>query len=123
MADNLQSRHAMSHFHVEARQGFRPAIAAPSAPVGLSETGTAPEMLFDALDGRELIVLGRRWKVEVFSVCAMGGCRYVQLAMKGQQEYMLTLRVATSAEPRLLIPRLLTWLAHPTSSGEILEVG
>jgi hypothetical protein len=80
-------------------------------------------MLFGALDGRELIVLGRRWKVEVFSVCELGGCRYVQLALKGHNEYMLTLRVASGSDPRLLVPRLLTWLAHPSSSGEILEIG
>lgn len=123
MAGSLQYPVTMSHFHVAARPGFGPATAAPASRIGVSEPDAGPEALFGSLDGRELIVLGRHWKVEVFSVCAMGGCRYVQLALKGTQEYMLTLRVATGADQRLLIPRLLTWLAHPTSSGEILEIG
>jgi hypothetical protein len=85
-------------------------------------TTSDPETVFSALDGRELIVLGRRWKTEVFSVCELGGCRYVQLSLQGEQQYMLTLRVASSADIKQLVPRLLSWLAHPSSSGEILDV-
>jgi hypothetical protein len=82
-----------------------------------------PEALFSALDGREMIVLGRRWRIAVFSVCELSGWRYVQLALEAPGHYMmLTLRVATGADIRELIPRLLGWLAHPTPSGEILEI-
>ncbi len=82
----------------------------------------APDSLFSMLNERELIVLGRRWKIEVFSVCELGGFRYVQLAVSGLEEYMLTLRVGEGVDVRQLIPRLLTWLARPASSGEILDV-
>jgi hypothetical protein len=52
----------------------------------------------------------------------LGGCRYVQLSLQGEQQYMLTLRVASGADIKQLVPRLLNWLAHPSSSGEILDV-
>ena len=81
-----------------------------------------PEALFAALDGRELAVLGKRWRVEVFSVCELGGRRYVQIALQGDTQYMLTLRIAPKAELRDLIPCLLTWVQHPSSTGEILDV-
>jgi hypothetical protein len=112
-------------FHVVARAGLAAGqiAAEPQERSGPLETHiTSPEMLFSALDGRELIVLGRRWKVEVFSVCELGGCRYVQLSLQGQEQYMLTLRVGSGTDVRQLIPRLLTWLAHPSSSGEILDI-
>ena len=33
------------------------------------------EALFEALDGRELIVLGNHWKIEVFSACEVVGAK------------------------------------------------
>jgi hypothetical protein len=110
--------------HLVARLGFSPGhVDTSRVASGLTTPGPTPEDLFNALDGRELIVLGQRWKVEVFSVCALGGCRYMQLSLQGDQQYMLTLRVTTGAEIPHLVPKLIAWLAHPSSSGEILEIG
>lgn len=81
-----------------------------------------PEELFSAIDGRDLSILGRHWRVEVFSVSEIGGHRYVQLALRGGSDHMLTLRVMPDAEPYQLIPRLLTWLARPGLTGEIVDV-
>jgi hypothetical protein len=110
--------------HVVARTGFQPGQAAPAEVrhTHVEPTPGESEVLFAALDGRELIVLGRKWTVEVFSVCALGGCRYVQLSLQSAQQYMVTLRVAAGTDIRQLIPRLLTWLAHPSSSGEIIDI-
>jgi hypothetical protein len=110
--------------HVVARTGFG---AGQVAPAQAREAHPEPvqgesEGLFAALDGRELIVLGKKWLVEVFSVCALGGCRYVQLSLQSEQQFMVTLRVAAGTDMRQLIPRLLSWLAHPSLSGEIIDI-
>lgn len=80
------------------------------------------EALFWALDGRDLVVLGRRWHVEVFSVVELAGRRYVQLSLEGLTHYMLTLRLKAETPVRRLIPAVLSWLARPTTSGEIIDV-
>lgn len=80
------------------------------------------EALFWALDGRDLVVLGKRWHVEVFSVVEMAGRRYMQLSLDGPVHYMLTLRLGPETPARRLIPSVLSWLAHPTSSGEVIDV-
>ena len=108
--------------------------ARPGSPAGdeiLARTGSdgpqSPardaEILFSLLDGRELIVLGRRFRVDVFSVCEMGGCRYVQLSLHGVEDYMLTLRLGGLRTSNGSCPRLLSWLDAPATSGEVLDVG
>jgi hypothetical protein len=91
----------------------------PDGPLGPSRDA---ETLFSLLDGRELIVLGRRFRIDVFSVCEMGGCRYVQLSLHGAEHYMLTLRLGGMADIERIVPRLLAWLARPSISGEVLDV-
>jgi hypothetical protein len=114
----------MPHY-VVARAGTAPGLATSlpqqCAPIDQARIETC-ESLFNALDGRDVMVLGRRWRIEVFSVLELAGRRYVQLALHGPEQYMLTLRMRPGAESRQVIPTLLPWLAHPTSSGEILEV-
>jgi hypothetical protein len=88
----------------------------PPAPVDTCET------LFWALDGRDLTILGHRWRVEVFSAVELAGRRYMQLAIAGPQHYMLTLRLSTTTPAHRLIPAVLTWLTHPTGSGSILDI-
>lgn len=79
------------------------------------------ETLFWALDGRDLVVLGKRWRVEVFSVVELAGRRYMQLSLDGSTHYMLTLRLAPETSVRRLIPAVLSWLTHPTTSGEVVD--
>ncbi len=80
------------------------------------------ETLFWALDGRDLVVLGKRWHIEVFSVVELAGRRYMQLSLDGPTHYMLTLRLSPEASVRRLIPTVLSWLTHPTASGEVIDV-
>jgi hypothetical protein len=99
-----------------------------------SFTGTAAEptasrpvvehrdRVYWALDGRDVVVLGKRWHVEVFSVVEHAGHRYVQLALDGPQRYMLTLRVVPDTPVNRLIQALLGWLTHPTTSGDVINV-
>ena len=91
--------------------------------VQVDESSSASsESVFQALDGRELTVLGRRWRVEVFSVLELAGRRYVQLSVNGPARYMLTLRMRPGAEARHAVRVLLAWLARPAGSGEVLDV-
>jgi hypothetical protein len=110
--------------HLAVRTGPQP--DSDMLPQGKTNTPSGPdpeaEALFALLDGRELIVLGRHFRIDVFSVCEMGGCRYIQLSLHGSEEYMLTLRVASGADSSQVIPRLLNWLTRPSTSGEVLNL-
>jgi hypothetical protein len=79
------------------------------------DSGLPPEDLFVALDGRIVSVGRDRWRVEVFSVVDDDdGSRWVQLAIKGEPDYALTLRLfrSTAAEPA--IGAIIRWLYDPT---------
>jgi hypothetical protein len=80
------------------------------------------ETVFQALDGRDVTVLGHRWRLEVFSVLELAGRRYVQLSVNGPARYMLTLRMRLDTEARYAIRTLLPWLTRPAGSGEVLDV-
>lgn len=88
----------------------------PDTPAASAET------VFQTLDGRELTVLGRRWRLEVFSVLELAGQRYVQLSADGPTRSMITLRMRPVTDPQHAIPVLVRWLARPARSGEVLDV-
>ncbi len=56
----------------------------------------SPEQLYSALDGREVEVWGKRHRVEVYSVRDEIGRRWVQLALRGEPAYLVTLKLAKS---------------------------
>lgn len=93
----------------------------PSVDRKIRFEADSSEALFHALDGCELRARGELWHLEIFSVCELGGARYVQLALNGSERHMLTLRVNHDADIRRLIPRLLSWLLKPTF-GEVLTI-
>lgn len=117
-------RRSMS-LYVVARPGFLPgdAVAREHTDVVADRPQAETcEALFWALDGRDLVVRGRRWRVAVFSVVELAGRRYVQLSLEGAQQYLVTLRLAADVTMARLIPPMLTWLAHPTASGEVIDI-
>jgi hypothetical protein len=83
-----------------------------------------PGRLFEALDGRELSISGHNWQVEVYSVSDLAPHRWIQLAVKGDQPHMLTLRLEQSAGAQDAVMALSTWLGDPseTQANEILNV-
>lgn len=110
--------------YVVARPGFANETLAARQR---DETAARPpaescEALFWALDGRDLVVLGRRWRVGVFSVVELAGRRYVQLSLEGSARYMLTLRLVPDVTVSRIVPTILAWLAHPTASGEVIDI-
>lgn len=54
----------------------------------------SPEALFDDLHGQATVVGNRAWSIDVFSVSDLAGDRWVQLAVHGDEDRMLTLRLA-----------------------------
>jgi hypothetical protein len=79
------------------------------------DSGLPPEDLFVALDGRTVSVGRDRWRVEVFSVVDdEDGSRWVQLAIKGEPDYALTLRLFRSTAAERAIGAIIRWLYDPT---------
>src|SRR5262249_32084059 len=91
-----------------------------NTPEGLS---IEPERLIDALDGRQLTVLGRSWLLHGYGTCEACGRRWVQLGLTGQTKHMLTLRLAPDDDVARAVQALSSWLANPsTNKAQILSV-
>jgi len=76
-----------------------------------------PEPLFRALDGRDVTVSGQNWRIEVFSVCDHDARRWVQLALKGEPGYVLTLRLAAGDGVTRAVSALSDRLTEPELSN------
>jgi hypothetical protein len=79
---------------------------APDRP----RSAQAGEGLFEGLDGRDLLVSGQAWHVEVYAVCEEAGRCWVQVAVDGPRHYMLTLAFATRVGVRQAVDTLSNWL-------------
>jgi hypothetical protein len=103
VAAKLQLFRAMS-----ARRSDFAAARAPVAMLPVSKANESrpkrryvePKRVFVALDGRELIVGGRRWRIEVFSVRDLSGLRWIQLALKGTSALTFALKLDAGAGAR-----------------------
>ena len=84
--------------------------------------GSKAERLFAELDGRDLLVSGEAWHLEVYSVCEQAGRRWIQLAIDGPQHHMLTLALATGSGVGHAVRALSSWLADPHDADHILLV-
>jgi hypothetical protein len=81
------------------------------------------ERLFAALDGRDLVVSGQAWHLEVYGICEEAGRRWIQLAVVGPHHHMLTLALATRAGVRQAVRTLTGWLEEPSDAHQVLNVG
>lgn len=82
----------------------------------------APRRLFAALDGRELLVSGRRWRIEVFSVRDLAGLRWIQLALKGKSRQTFALKLDAGAGVRRVVEAVTTQLSSPAQLGDMSNV-
>jgi len=98
------------------------AVRTPASPAVEQPAVDSCQSLFWALDGRHLVVLGKRWHVEVFSVVELAGRRFMQLSLDGPAHHMLTLRLTPQTPVRRLVPTVLLWLSHPESSAAVIDV-
>jgi hypothetical protein len=85
-------------------------------------TFVAPRRLFAALDGRELLVAGLRWRIEVFSVRDLAGLRWVQLALKGKSRQTLALKLDAGAGVRRVVEALVSQINSPAPLGDMSNV-
>jgi len=81
-----------------------------------------PDELFGDLDGRELLVAGRSWRIEVFSVGDFDNGRWVQLGLSSDESYMLTLHCAPFEAADRLMAAVRSWLDSPSENNQILNV-
>lgn len=84
---------------------------------------SAAERLFARLDGRDVLVDGEAWHIEVYGICEDAGRRWVQLAIDGPQHHMLTLALATRAGVRQAVAAVSRWLEDPTDCPMMLSIG
>jgi hypothetical protein len=106
-----RTRPALGHADTEAPYAARnPAVFDSQDALRLS------------LDGLELSVMGRAWQVEVFSVAEISSRQYVQVALHGPVDHLVTLRLKPASRPALIIPALIAWIGHPGPAGHIVDV-
>ena len=91
-------------------------------PVQWAQRLVTPDDLFDMLDGSDLTVGGRTWRIEVYSIRDRAGLRWVQLALNGDPFHMLAVRVQTGDGPEPVVNALSSWLINPGSTTAILPV-
>jgi hypothetical protein len=87
-----------------------------------------PEELFVGLDGRQVTVAGRSWRLQVYGACDGGGPRWVQLGLTGAapvseppRPHMLTLRLGPGEDVSHAVKALASWLANPSNKRNILS--
>jgi hypothetical protein len=85
-------------------------------------TFVAPRRLFAALDGRELLVAGLRWRIEVFSVRDLAGLRWVQLALMGKSRQTLALKLDAGAGVRRAVEALVSQINSPAQFSDMSNV-
>jgi hypothetical protein len=81
-----------------------------------------PKRVFVALDGRELIVGGRRWRIEVFSVRDLAGLRWIQLALKGTSALTFALKLDAGAGARRAVMAVTSKLMSPAVFDDVPNV-
>ena len=96
----------------------------PHPRLAQKEQFVAPNRVFEMLDGRELRVSNHHWNVEVYSVSDQAQHRWVQIGLKGEHDYMLTLRLDSGSSGQRAIDTLSSWLRHPSDAqtDQILNV-
>jgi hypothetical protein len=86
------------------------------------QTFVEPRRLFAALDGRELLVAGLRWRVEVFSVRDLAGLRWVQLALKGKSRQTFALKLDPGAGVQRAVEAVVSRITSPAPLSDISNV-
>jgi hypothetical protein len=81
-----------------------------------------PKRLFAALDGRELLVSGRRWRIEVFSVRDLAGLRWIQLALKGKSRLTFALKLDRGAGVHRAVEAVTSLLMSPAQLSDMSNV-
>lgn len=94
-------------------------VVASDHPTWSGSRLQTPDDLFAALDGRTIVVGRRAWQVEIYGVRDLGGHRWIQAGLIGDENRtMVTMRRApTSAAAQHVIFALSSWLADRSEPG------
>lgn len=79
------------------------------------------ERLFTSLDGRDLLVGGEAWHIEVYGICEEAGRRWVQMAIDGPQHHMVTLALATRDGVRQAVAAVSQWIENPAECSMVVN--
>ncbi len=79
------------------------------------------QRLFAALDGRDLLINGQSWHLEVYGVLEDAGRRWVQLAVDGPTHQMLTLALAARSSVEQVVRALSSWLEDPAETQPVVK--
>ena len=82
----------------------------------------ARDELFAALDGRELEVDKRCWRIELYGISDVCGQRWIQLGLTGQKRLSLTMKLAIGDGEQRALLLLSEWLTAPSKVTEVLNV-
>lgn len=74
-------------------------VASPMSLLEVSPAGPSIDAIFQAFDGQAYEINGSTCRVEVYGVHADGCCQWVQLAIDGEAQKLITLRLCTAPEP------------------------
>jgi len=78
--------------------------------------------LFGALDGRDFVVGGEHWRLEVFSVVEDAQHLWIQVRLIGRLPRLLTLCLPGQADVPEALAALTTWLDPRTAAASIGNV-
>ena len=73
-----------------------------------------PEALFEALDGHALHGPHHSWQIRVYSILEERGWRWVQLALEGDPDCMVTMRTSLDDDGEETLRVLSAWMQNPT---------
>ncbi len=73
--------------------------------------------LFEALDGRNVSLRSRSWRIEISGVFEQEGLRWLQMTLRGIPPYSVAVRIAPLDTAAEVVEALRTWLAFPSKSS------
>ena len=91
------------------------------APGLLTPSTVDPDQVFAELHNLEFAAGGGHWRIEVYSVSDQGDYRWVQMAVAGTHDYMLTVRLPEGAGSETALPALAEWLAAPSAFSHVVD--
>src|SRR5215467_12607286 len=81
-----------------------------------------PDDLFNMLDGRDITVLGRTWRIAIYSIRDRGGVCWVQLSLSGVPCHLVAVRISVRDSSRAVIRALSVWLVNPSIRTAVIPV-
>jgi len=82
--------------------------------LGVVDGPVDADRLFALLHGREVLIRGRRWRLEVYGISDLASGRWVQVGLNGLPRHMVTVRVSAGDGVPAVVRLISAWLASPS---------